>query len=272
MKRYILALMVVLFVAAPAYAKGHSIIKLAEDIVITQDMDIDEAVSIGGNVIVYGRVENNVVAVGGNVTLKSGSYVGNEAVVVGGELYRDQGSVVRGRITQVYVPRFIPSVSAMLKGGWVALWATISIMVLLGFLGLAILMVAIIPEHLGTAVNAIERSFAWMLFWGLFWAVLIIPIAALLAISIIGIILIPLEILLVALAMLLGYIVSAIFIGKSLFLSFKRSPPPFVDAILGMFVFFLAGMVPIAGSIVNTLFLIAGFGAVVTTRFGTLKK
>ena len=96
------------------------------------------------------------------------------------------------------------------------------------------------------------------------------PIAALLAISIIGILLIPLEILLVALAFIIGYIASAIFIGQNILLSFKKvSTHLFVDAIIGILILFVVGLVPIVGQVVKILFLVAGFGAVVTTRFGT---
>jgi hypothetical protein len=100
---------------------------------------------------------------------------------------------------------------------------------------------------------------------------MVIPIAILLAISIIGIILIPLEILLIVLALIIGYIASAIFIGKSVLLALKKAPVPFVDAILGILILFMIGFVPIIGPIMKTFFLIAGFGAVIATRFGTAK-
>jgi hypothetical protein len=169
------------------------------------------------------------------------------------------------------MPHFIPSAINILKGGWIALWATISLLVLLGFLGLALLLSALIPENLGTAVALLERSFTNALLFGIFWVIMVIPIAILLAISIIGIILIPLEILLIVLALIIGYIASAIFIGKSVLLALKKAPVPFVDAILGILILFMIGFVPIIGPIMKTFFLIAGFGAVIATRFGTAK-
>jgi len=149
--------------------------------------------------------------------------------------------------------------------------ATISLLVLIGFLGLAVLLAALIPEHMGTAVKALEKSFATMLIWGVIWIILIVPVAVLLAISIIGAILIPFEIFLVALAMILGYIAAAIFIGKNVLLSFRKETPFFVDAILGILILFLIGFVPFVGPVIKAFFLVAGFGAVITTRFGTVK-
>lgn len=260
-----------LLTSVPAFAKGQNIIKMHSDIEIEADMVIDEVVAIGGNVTVAGRVENNIVVVGGSVTLKPNSYVGKEVVIVGGDIVRDPSAVVKGKITQIYMPSFIPSITTIVKGGWVGLWATISVLALLGFLGLAILFVALIPEHIGTAVNAMERSFAGMVLWGILWTILVVPIAVLLAISIIGIILIPLEILFVVLAMIIGYIAAAIFIGKNILLAFKKVSPPFVDAILGILILFFVGLVPVIGPVIKISFLTAGFGAVLTTRFGTLK-
>lgn len=257
--------------AAPAFAKGQDLIRVGADIDIGRDMTANDVVAVGGNISVSGRVEGNVVAVGGSVILNARSYVGGEVVVVGGELIKDSSAVIAGKTTQVYVPNFIPSVTTFLKSRWIALWATISLLVLLGFLGLAVLLAALIPEHMGTVVNSLERSFAAMLVWGVIWIILIVPIAVLLAISIVGVILIPIEIFLVALAMMLGYIAAAIFIGKNALMSFKKAPPPFVDAILGIVILFLIGFVPLVGPVVKALFLVAGFGAVITTRFGTVK-
>lgn len=250
---------------------AENIIKLNTDIEISKDEAVDNVVSIGGNITVFGRVKSSVVAVGGSIILKEGSSVDGEVVSVGGDIIRDPAARIGGKITQVYMPHFIPSFTSFLKGGWLVLWATISVLVLLGFLGLAILISALIPEHMGTAVSVLEKSFVAMLLWGILWMILIVPVAVLLAISIIGIVLIPLEMLLVALGLILGYIASAIFIGKNILLSFKKKPVPFLDAIIGILTLFLIGFVPVVGPVVKALFLVAGFGAVLTTRFGTIK-
>ena len=260
----------VIFRAGSALAAGQEIVKLAEDVNITADMIVDDVVVIGGNAIISGKVNNGVVVVGGSLELKAGSSVAEHVVVVGGEVIKAPTAEVKGKITQIYMPHFIPSLSSILKGGWMALWATISILVLFGFLGLAILLIALIPQHMAAAVDVIQSSFLNMLLWGILWMVLIVPIAVLLAISIIGILLIPLEILLAVLALIIGYIASAIFIGKNILMSLgKAATHPFVNAIVGILILFLIGFVPVIGQVVKALFLLAGFGAVIVTRFGT---
>lgn len=261
----------IVFTAGTLHAKGQDIIKICSDVEITPDMAVNDVVAVGGNITVSGRVENNVVAVGGSVTLRPAAYVAGEVVVVGGELTKEPGAAIAGKITQVYLPHFVPSVTSFLRDKWLALWATISLLVLLGFLGLAVLLTALIPSHMLKAVDALERSFLKSIMWGIVWMVLVVPIAVMLAISIVGIILIPLEVMLVVLAMIIGYIAAAIFIGKNILASLKKSPPPFIDAVLGIVVLFMIGFVPMVGPVVKALFLAAGFGAVLTTRFGTIK-
>ncbi|MDP3804211.1 MAG: hypothetical protein Q8Q87_01515, partial [Candidatus Omnitrophota bacterium] len=252
--------------ASLASAKAPDIIKVNADLEVTKDMVVNDVVAIGGDVVISGKVENNIIAVGSTCFLRPNSIVGGQVVVIGGDIIKDPSSVIGGRITQIDMPRFIPSLANFLKGGWLAVWAAISILVFLGFLGLAILLVALIPEHIGATVNALERSFVGMALWGMAGAVLIVPIAILLAISIVGIILIPLEILLVVLALIIGYVASAMFIGRLILSRAKFQAPPFVDAAAGISILFLIGFVPVIGPLVQVLFSTAGFGAVITTR------
>jgi len=274
MLRYFTAIftaVVLLLSASVLSAKPQDIVKMNTDIEITKDMVVNDVVAVGGDITVSGRVENNAVAVGGSIILKPNAYVGGEVVAVGGNVVKDQTAIIGEKVTQIYMPPFIPSLTGWLKGQWVALWATISILALLGFLGLAVLLTAMLPEYIGIFVAALERSFVQMLLWGLLWGILVIPITVLLAVSIIGIILIPVAIVIAALAMIIGYVASAIFVGKRVLASFKKIKLPFADLILGIIILSLIGFVPVLGQFVKMAFLLAGFGAVLTTRFGTIK-
>lgn len=268
-----IAAIVVISVASTAAlaAQPEDIIRAKRDVLISKEMTANDVIVLHGNVTSYGRIEGNVVIVGGSLYLKGDARVLGHVVVIGGQIEKEPGADIAGKTTQVYFPRFLPSLGTLLTGGWIAAWAAISLMVLLGFLGLAILLIALIPGNMSSAVGMLERSFASMLFWGVLWIIMIAPIALFLAISIVGIVLIPLEILLVALAFLIGYIVSAIYIGKSVLTILRKGSPPFVDAILGILILHAVGFVPLFGPVVKAIFLIAGFGAVVVTKFGAAK-
>jgi hypothetical protein len=262
--------------ATGVFAAGQSMVKIGSDAKLAKDAAVNDVVVIDGNATISGKVENNIVVISGVLRLESGSYVGGQIVMIGGTIEKDSSAVIVGKITAVDMPSCIPfglSFKNFFKGGWVVIWATISIMVLLGFLGLAILVAALIPEHINTVVAALERSFASMFLWGILWAFIAGLTLVLLAITIIGIILIPLAVILITLAWIVGYIASAIFVGKCAMTYFKKKAPPFVDAVLGIVLLFLATMVPVLGPIViKPIFLFAGFGAVLTTRFGAKKR
>jgi hypothetical protein len=257
---------------APAAFAADDIIKVKRDVVISKDMTVKDVVVIYGSVTSYGKAEGSVVAIGGSVYLKENASVKEDVIAVGGVVEKSPGVTVGGNTTQIDVPRFLPFATAMLAGGWLAAWAAISVLVLLGFLGLAVLAMALLPEHMARVAGALDASFAKSLLWGLFWVLMVVPVAALLAISIVGIVLIPLEVLLVALAFIIGYIAAAIYIGKKVFAALKKAPPPFIDAVCGIAILFAVSWVPVLGAALKAVFIIAGFGAVVTTRFGTVAR
>ena len=278
MKKLSLVIIVFLMVfgtAISAFAAEQNIIKIGSDVLVEKGTTVNDIVVIDGNVAVSGNVDGNIVLIGGTLKLGPGVRVGQQVVLIGAGIDRDQSASIGGKITEVDMPSsipFMPSLKSFFKGGWIAVWAAISIMVLLGFLGLAVLAAALVPDHVGTVVKALERSFASMFLWGVLGAFLAGLVLVLLAITIVGIILIPLAIVIITLAWIVGYISSAIFIGKNVMAYFKKPMPPFVDAVLGIILLFLAGFLPLIGPLViKPVFLLAGFGAVVTTRFGTVK-
>lgn len=262
--------------AGGVYAAEKNIVRIGADVQISAGTAVNDIVVIDGNVTVHGTVDNNVVVIGGNLKLGPGGRVGREVVLIGSSIETDPSATIVGKLTQIDMPSFIPlglSLKNFFSGGWIVVWATISVMVLLGFLGLAILIAALIPEHIGVVVDKLERSFVPMFLWGILWAFLAGITLVLLAITIVGIILIPLAVITITLAWIVGYIASAVFIGKNVMTYFKKKAPPFVDAVLGVVLLFLAGLLPVVGPmVIKPVFLFAGFGAVLTTRFGTKKR
>ena len=274
---WLVAVMILLSLATTeSFAAEKNIVRIGANVDISPTDVVSDVVVIDGDVRISGKVDNTVVVIGGSLKLNSGAYIGQQIVLIGASLDKDPSAKVGGKITEIDMPSFIPlglSLKSFFSGGWVIAWAAISAMVLLGFLGLAILIAALIPEHIGSVVNALEKSFASMFLWGILWAFLAGLTIVLLAITIIGIILIPLAVIIITLAWIIGYIASAVFIGRNVMVYFKKKAPAFVDAVLGIILLFLAGLIPLVGPlIIKPIFLFAGFGAVLTTRFGTLKR
>ncbi|MCM8761638.1 MAG: hypothetical protein NC933_05860, partial [Candidatus Omnitrophica bacterium] len=224
-----------LFLVSVAFAQEPpDVIKLKKDMQIDKDITVNDVIVIDGHATIIGRVEKNVIVVGGSAFLKDGSYVGGDVITVGGKVFKDPYAIVAGRITQIYVPVLIPALISILHGGWISIWLALGALIFLGLAGLALILIAIIPQHVNTVVGALEKSFLGMLAWGILGVMLIVPVAILLAISIVGIFLIPLEILIVALAMIMGCVSAAIFIGDRIFLSTRKATIPIFNAILGI--------------------------------------
>ncbi len=82
--------------------EGHDIVRFGEDIRIRRDKRIrGSVVAIGGSVVVEGDVVGDVVAVGGNVRMESGSSVSGDAVSVAGSVDLERGSSVKGDAVSV---------------------------------------------------------------------------------------------------------------------------------------------------------------------------
>jgi cation transport ATPase len=117
---------------------------------------------------------------------------------------------------------------------------------------------------LGKVATIVKNEPVIMFLYGLLGVILIVPIALMLVISIIGIALIPIELLAFFLAALIGYIAVAIIIGKKILRALKNDDPNVVlSAVLGVLLLWLVGLIPFVGGIVKGIACITGLGAVI---------
>jgi len=78
---------------------------MGDDLVVEADEVIGgDAVSMGGNITVLGKVMGSVVSIGGDVTLGDSSFVGKDAVSVGGEVIRSETAIVGREVMEVDGP------------------------------------------------------------------------------------------------------------------------------------------------------------------------
>ncbi len=271
MRKYIqLILSIVLFtgLTSSVLASDRSIVKIGSDVHIEKDMRVDDAVAVGGSVFVDGIVDGDAVAVGGSVHLGEEAIIHGDAVTVGGTIEEAEGSMVYGTTVDVGSFDFtnIFEGSCLFDGhnGIPGIPRGLRFIPLIGLIALVLLLSVLIPTELGTVASYIKNEPIMMFLWGILGVILIVPLAVMLAISIVGIVLIPIEILAIFLAMLIGYIAVAIIIGKKLLRALNTDNPSVVlSAILGVLILWLVGLIPFFGSLVKALALIMGFGAVI---------
>ena len=273
--RRVLLLFMVLFLCSVATVRAESsnIVEIGKDVTIEEGTKVNNVLVIGGQVTVDGVVENNVVTIDGSVVLTGKAVVGGNVFVLGGITVRGKGSEVHGNITEFNADDISAAIANALSEeweGWSWIFAVISVSIFLGVLLLTILTVFLIPKPIRLISSAIMEKPFKVTLWGLGGLILVVPLAVLLAVSIVGIVLIPLEMTIVLCAVLLGFIAVSQLVGRKLFAVLKRHDQGMMrETIWGLIVLWLIGWIPYVGMMIKMCSIILGLGGVLLTRFGT---
>ncbi|MFA6548603.1 MAG: hypothetical protein WCT39_01550 [Candidatus Margulisiibacteriota bacterium] len=250
--------------------ESPDVVKVGEGVEVPAGQQVGSAVAVGGPVTVRGHVQKDAVAVGGSVHLKNKSFVGGNAVSVGGTVHKSSGAVVKGDITEIPFSSVLPKCGPLSSQYLVGMLALLDALMFIWAVILAMVFVAFFTSQMGRVSVEMEKSPVKTFFIGLLIALLVIPIGLLLVFSIIGIALIPLWILALASAGLLGGFSVAHLIGKKLLYALRiYGKSMMVETLAGVITLFLLGMVPILGPLVKFVACMCGLGAVYNTRFGT---
>ena len=272
---YILVLALVFGFRSLAGAEDRTIVKFWSDLVVEQAMRVRDAVVIGGHITVNGVVEHDVVAVGGSVMLGPESVVGRNVVSLGGAIDKSEGAEVQGDIVEVNIPALASGLTSVFRDNWQGLrWAfqILALIAFIGFLALALLVIALLPKPVGLVSAAVENNTLKAALWGLLGMVMIVPLAIFLAVSVVGLVLMPLYGFLVACAFLAGYIAVAHLIGKKIMTALKRPDQPMLwETFLGLIVLWAIGWVPIVGWMVNGVAGLLGLGGVIACLISARK-
>jgi hypothetical protein len=253
-----------------------------------------------GPVDVRGRVEGSVVSLHGDVTVHKGGVVTGDALAVGGRVNADSGQVLGeiramaalpsvlgvGRVARdARTPAQRTADSARIVGGTFAILLVIALGVLL-FAG----------PNLDEVVATIERQFARAFWFGVLGQLVVLPVLLILivalALSLIGILLIPFAIVAYAIAcaglVTLGFLAVARLVGGAIWRGTDATARTraLVAIALGIAVFFALWMVaallawaPLAASVIRAAALAAtwsamtlGLGAAIISRAGTHRR
>lgn len=283
MKRKIISLVMVLGLmicgatASRAVLEGlenryPSVVKIGENVIVLRGATVKTAVSVGGDVTVLGKVLEDAVAIGGSVDLKDTALVGGNVVSIGGEIMTAPGAIVQGETTNIALAGFNPMVSFVVKGGLIKTLAIISMLSFIGFLVLVVILVAIFTPQLGLVSATVEKQLVKSLLIGILVGIIFLPIIVILAISVVGIILIPVWMVLVGTAGLFGYVGAGHYIGKrTLYVLRLKGKSMLTETLVGVILLAVVGLIPFLGFIVKALVVCTGLGAVALSKFGTVK-
>lgn len=252
---------------------GSERVVMGGDVVVEAGEVVDEAVAVGGSVLVRGRVEGDAVAVGGSVHVEDGGVVEGEIVAVGGEVIVEPGGQALGDRVNVggAVGGLVRSIVGMgtshgpMFGAVFGVLATLVRAVALLVVGL--LLLAFVPERVERVRSYLHERTGHAALGGLGILLGIVPLCALLLVTIVGIPLIPLVGLIVSAMLALG--LTALCVGLGQRLPGGQSGRSVLRAfLLGLLLIALVDFIPFVGTPVVAVAAFIAAGAVLLSRFG----
>ena len=287
------------------YSRGGARVRVGGDIWVKEDEAVGDAVvTVFGTARVDGRVDGDVVAIGGRVLLGSKADIRGNVVSVGGAVERQPGARVRGDLNevQVHFPAIGPYIRVGPWEGWhwfgdgfgasADLFASLLRMAVLALFAAMLVAVAGTPVRRVSHVVTTEpwrAGFAGLAFQIFFVPVLVITIVVL-TVSIVGIpllLMVPFALLAMLVLSILGFAGAACGVGELVTRRVSGGRLTlFATLVVGLAVIWaltaiarfggLAGQpirvvlsaVLVAGFIVEYMAWTVGLGAVLLTRFG----
>jgi len=248
--------------------------------VVMGSLSLDPGATVRDGVAVLGSVNlgtgataREVVSVLGNVTIGPGANVSNDVVSVGGRVTIDPTAHVGGGTHSVSFPT-LPKVPGdvllhafprMPSSPVTMVVGTLVRFIMLFVLGLLVL--AVVPRRVEAVSGAIVARPWISLLAGLIGTVGVFVLGILLAVTVVGILLIPVEILLVLGGGVLGITALTHYIGRRL--PFPPSRRTMVlELAAGTLIFAILAEIPVLGGMVWVAAWLVTFGAVLRSRFG----
>jgi hypothetical protein len=227
------------------------------------------------------KIHRDIVAVLGTVTVDPGVKVGGDAVSVGGRLNIAKGATVKG--SKVNVGFHIPFVNVRWVGKWLKYCAfelrplapqVGFVWIIAGvFFLLYLFIAAVFPRPVQACVDSLTQRPATTFLMGLLTKILV-PVAVLiLAVTVIGLVVVPFLTTALFLAAVVGKVAIlewlGLKIGRPLGSGFQR---PLVAFLIGSLLLTLLYLVPILGLLTYTIFSVWGLGCAVTTLFSRTRR
>ena len=248
------------------------LVRFGEPLRVEVGDTVDEAVAFGGPLTVAGTVRGDTVAFGGPLTLEPTAVVEGDAVVFGGPLDVQPGAVVRG--DRVGFGGTLGDVIGGIAGaagrevppwqlavlGIVSAFVKCAVLLLVGLLVLTFL-----PERYVRVREQLVRRPGRSALAGFLVLLALVPLAILLAVTVIGIPLIPIAGLLVFLLMAVGMTAFVTWLGDRLPI-FSGRKSQFAAMALGTGVLFLVSIIPVVGAIAATVVSFVAAGAALVTQ------
>ena len=243
---------------------------------------LGDLVVVGGSAEVLGKVDGDLVVILGSTSLGPAAEIGSDLVVIGGRLTREPGSKIDGEPFVMSRMGILPKFEALQsytvhalmmvrpiapQFGW--MWGIVGI-----FLLLYLLIAVLFPRPIKACVDTLEKRPVGSFFMGILLFVLLAPLTFLLAVSIVGIPVIPFLFCSMIVAYLFGKVSVYRFAGTQLGkqLNIATLQLPLVAFLIGAFIFCLLYTIPILGFLVWGAVIPFGMGAAALAALGSVRR
>jgi hypothetical protein len=256
-----------------------NLIRFGGSVTIPANQVVENAHAFGGNVTISpnARVTDTAIAMGGDVILKTGSRVDGDAYSIGGKIVQEAGSTIGGERT-TFNDRH-----GMMSGSygrhsffpWYFFHAMfrISAAVVAALLGLIIVQTS--PQFLPDLATKLRQAPGLSALWGIGAIVSIIFVSVFLAITLIGIPLIPLISLSTIVASLVGSLGVDLFVGQLInndVINNDGKRSILQQFLVGLAILTGLSLIPFLGGLVVSAVNLFGLGAILLWQFGREKN
>jgi hypothetical protein len=251
-----------------------NLFRFGGSITVAENQTVENALAFGGNVTVSpnARVLDTAIAFGGDVILKKGSRVEGDAYSFGGKVVQEPGAIIGGEKAT------LSDRDDMMHGSnqarslffvkyFLGVVFRIGSTVVAAILGLIILHTR--PQFLPHLASKLRQQPGLTALWGLIAHVALVFVIVFLAITLIGIPLIPILILIAIVTSLVGSLGVALFVGQRL-LS-KSDRPLQQQFLVGMVILTVLTLIPFLGGLFVFLINLFGLGVILLWQFGKEK-
>jgi hypothetical protein len=250
-----------------------NLFRLGGNVTVAENQVVENAHAIGGSVIIqpHARVTQSASAIGGNVVLKPGARIDGDAYAIGGKVqiaegatiggtkstfddrYDERGMMGRHRDGNGFLPMYFFHASFRIFSA-----------ILAAILGLILLRTA--PDFLPNLAATVRQYPGESGLWGIGAIVALVVMNIFLALTLIGIPLIPLLSLFVSLTSLVGALGISLFIGQEVTKRQDRSS--LQQLAIGLLIITALALIPFLGGIVVFFVSLFGLGALITWKLG----
>ncbi|MBD2081565.1 hypothetical protein [Leptolyngbya sp. FACHB-17] len=251
---------------------NKNLIRLGGDVTVLEKQVVENAHAIGGSVTVQpnARVTQTAIAIGGNVTLKRGARVDGDAYAVGGNVVQEEGATIGGA-KQTFNEDAMRGMQRDRHSFWAG-YAAHSIFRIMSAIVSAIagmILLRAAPSFLPNLAATVHRYPSQSALWGIGASITLVALILFLAITLIGIPLIPLLILVASLATFVGTLGISLWVGQQITKSDQRTR--LQQFLIGLLIITLLSLVPVLGGIVTFIVSLFGLGALLAWKVGRVQ-